>query len=155
MIKFDPKMTRYKIVQKWSKIDLPWGGLKLSKIDKFRPRGPGTLKTEFFEILHFFAKTPHFSTPKIDPKKGPYRKCHSPQKRLYFCSNGGVKNVTFWGVGGRTARTEKCRHYYIAIFEFRGSKVVPKNRFFTPTRSHTQNDGKWGQIIACQNRTKK
>jgi hypothetical protein len=140
-------MTRYKIIKKWSKIDFHGGGQKLIKIDKFRPRGPGPPETEFFEISHFFAKTSTFRTPKSTPKMGPYRKCHSPQKRLYFCSNGGVKNVTFWGVGGRTARTEKCRHYYIANFAFRGSKVVHKNRFFTPTRSHTQNDGKRGQIM--------
>jgi hypothetical protein len=30
----------------------------------------------------------------------------------------GSKNVTFWGVGGRTAFCKKCRHYYIAIFGF-------------------------------------
>jgi hypothetical protein len=118
IVKNDEKMTSYKLLKKWPKIDLPWGGLKLIKIDFFRSRGPGPPEMEFFEILHFFAKAPHFSTPKIDPKKGPYRKCHSPQKRLYFCSNGGVKNVTFWGVGGRTARTENCRHYYIALFDF-------------------------------------
>jgi hypothetical protein len=35
-------MTPYKMIQNWPKIDLPWGGSKMMKIDKFRPRGPGT-----------------------------------------------------------------------------------------------------------------
>jgi hypothetical protein len=48
---------------------------------------------------------------------------------------GGSKNVTFWGVGGRTARTEKCRHYYIANFGFGGSNFVHFFTFWTPATS--------------------
>jgi hypothetical protein len=70
--KIDPKMTRYKLIKNRPKSAqklICHGGVK---IDENRPRGPGTPKTEFFEISHFFAKAPHFSTPKIDPKNGPY-----------------------------------------------------------------------------------
>jgi hypothetical protein len=117
-------MTRYKMIKK-----RPKNGQKLIcrggvKIIKNRPRGPGTPKTEFFEILQFSTKAPPLSTPKIDPHKWPYWKTHSPQIGCAFAPMGGVKKVTFWGVGGRTARTEKCRHYYIAIFGFRGSKMI-------------------------------
>jgi hypothetical protein len=80
---------------------MPWGGPKLTKIDFFRPRGPGPPETEFFEISHFFAKTSTFRTPKSTPKMGPYRKFHFPQKRLYFSSNGGGQKCHF--LGGRGA----------------------------------------------------
>jgi hypothetical protein len=49
------------------------GGVGGAKIIKFRPRGPGTLKTEFFEILQFSTKAPPLFDPKIDPQKGPYK----------------------------------------------------------------------------------
>jgi hypothetical protein len=112
-------------------------------------RGPQ--KRNFLKFCSFLQKLPHFSTPKSTPINGSI-KMRFPTKTPVLLLRGGSKNVTFWGVGGRTARTEKCRHYYIANFGFGGSKVVPIYRFFTPTRSHTQNDGKRGQIIAVQNR---
>jgi hypothetical protein len=65
-------MTRYKIVKNRPKSGqnlICHGGVK---IVKNRPRGPGTPKTEFFEILQFSTKAPHFSTPIFDPQKGPY-----------------------------------------------------------------------------------
>jgi hypothetical protein len=55
------------------KNDIYGGGLKWSKIVKFRPRGPGTPKTEFFEILQFSTKAPPLFDPKIDPQNGPYK----------------------------------------------------------------------------------
>jgi hypothetical protein len=70
------------------------------KIDENRPRGPGTPKTEFFEILHFSTKAPHFSTPKIDPQKGPYWKTHSPQIGCAFAPMGGSKMSLFGGSEG-------------------------------------------------------
>jgi hypothetical protein len=67
--KFGVKKWRYKLTKKCAKNQFSRGGSTGAKIVKNRPRGPGTPKTEFFEISHFFAKTPHFSTPKIDPYK--------------------------------------------------------------------------------------
>jgi hypothetical protein len=43
------------------------------KIIKNRPRGPGTPKMEFFEILQFSTKAPPLFDPKIDPYKWPYK----------------------------------------------------------------------------------
>jgi hypothetical protein len=63
------KMTSHKMIKKWLKIDFHGGGQKLIKIDKFRPRGPGPPKTEFFEILQFSTKAPPLFDPKIDPYK--------------------------------------------------------------------------------------
>jgi hypothetical protein len=72
-------MTPYKFVQKVLKNQFSTGGSGGAKIVKNRPRGTGTPKTEFFEILHFSTKEPHFSTPKIDPKKRPKCKNQTPQ----------------------------------------------------------------------------
>jgi hypothetical protein len=79
------KMERLKIIKiyrfwgsksdviKWSKNDAKndifEGGVDGAKIIKNRPRGPGTPKTEFFEILQFSTKAPPLLTPKIDPYK--------------------------------------------------------------------------------------
>jgi hypothetical protein len=60
-------MTRYKNVKNRPEIAqklICHGGVK---IVKNRPRGPGTPKTEFFEILHFSTKAP----PIFDPHKRP------------------------------------------------------------------------------------
>jgi hypothetical protein len=70
---------------------------KSTKIDRGGPGGP---KTEFFEILHFFAKTPHFSTPKIDPINWPY-KFLIPHKNACTFAPMGVKKCHF--LGGRGA----------------------------------------------------
>jgi hypothetical protein len=65
-------MTRYKLLKNRPKSAqnlICHGGVK---IIKNRPRGTGTPKMEFFEILQFSTKAPPLSTPKIDPQKGPY-----------------------------------------------------------------------------------
>jgi hypothetical protein len=79
---------------------VPWGGLKLLKIDFFGSGGPGPLFYKFFEILQFFAKAPPFSTPKIDPHKWPYWKTHSPQIGCAFAPMGGSKMSLFGGSEG-------------------------------------------------------
>jgi hypothetical protein len=60
IVKIDAKNDPLKLIKKWVKIDLPWGGRKSSKIDFFGSGGPGPQIYKFFEILHFFAKTLHF-----------------------------------------------------------------------------------------------
>jgi hypothetical protein len=87
------------------KFDLPWGGQKWSKIDFFRLRGPGPPKTEFFEILHFFAKTLHFSTPKIDPYKLTYKNL-IPHKNACTFRPMGVEKCHFLG-GRRADRSDR------------------------------------------------
>jgi hypothetical protein len=123
---------------KWSKIDPKvlknWyatGGSKSSKIDL---GDPGPPKRNFLKFCSFLQKLPHFSTPKSTPINDlinfPF-----PTKTPVLLLRGGSKNVTFWGVGGRTARTENCRHYYIAKIEFGGSKMIKIYRFSTPGTS--------------------
>jgi hypothetical protein len=102
---------------------MPWGGRKCQKSSILGRGVPGGGIYKFFEISALFAKAPPFSTPNIDPHKGPYGKPHSPPRGCAFAPMGGVKKVTFWGVGGRTARTEKFRHYYIAKTGTRGPKI--------------------------------
>jgi hypothetical protein len=41
-----------------------------------------------------------------------------PTKTPVLLLQWGSKNVTFWGVGGRTGFCKKCRHYYIAKIDF-------------------------------------
>jgi hypothetical protein len=98
------KNDRFWVLKKWvendQKCQFMGGGLKWSKIVKFRPRGPGPPKTEFFEISAFFAKAPPFLTPKIDPHKWPYWKTHSPQIGCAFAPMGGSKIVNFGGSEG-------------------------------------------------------
>jgi hypothetical protein len=67
------KSTPINRSKKWPKNQFSRGGSTGVKIVKNRPRGPGTPNMEFFEISHFFAKAPHFSTPKIDPYKWPHK----------------------------------------------------------------------------------
>jgi hypothetical protein len=88
------------MLKKWSKIDLPWGGLKWWKIDKFRPRGPGPPKTEFFEILQFSTKAPPLFDPKIDPYKWHYKN-EIPHKNACTFAPMGVEKCHF--LGGRWA----------------------------------------------------
>jgi hypothetical protein len=57
-----------------------------------------------------------------------------PTSRLCFSSNGGFKNVTFCGVGGRNARTENLRQYYIEkipFFKIYGTQIF--DNFDPPT----------------------
>jgi hypothetical protein len=105
------------------------GGPKWSKIDL---GDPGPSKRNFLKFCSFLQKLPHFSTPKSTTINGPI-KMPFPTKTPVLLLRGGSKNVTFWGVGGRTARTEKCRHYYIAKTGNRGPK---KSKFieFSPPR---------------------
>jgi hypothetical protein len=107
------------------------GGPKWSKIDL---GDPGPPKRNFLKFCSFLQKLPHFSTPKSTPINGPI-KMRFPTKTPVLLLRGGSKNVTFWGVGGRTARTEKCRHYYIAKIGFGGSNFVHFYRFSTPATS--------------------
>jgi hypothetical protein len=74
LTKIDPKMTRYKLLKKWSKKWILRGGSGGVKIVKNRPRGTGTPNMEFFEILHFSTKAPPLFDPKIDPYKWPIGK---------------------------------------------------------------------------------
>jgi hypothetical protein len=118
----------------WPKIDLKMtfstggsGGPKWSKIDL---GDPGPQKRNFLKFCSFLQKLPHFSTPKSTPINGPI-KIKFPTKTPVLLLRGGSKNVTFWGVGGRTARTEKCRHYYIAKTGNRGPKIDQIYRFST------------------------
>jgi hypothetical protein len=94
------------------------GGSKIIKNRLFWVWGPrGPIYGIFWNFAVFYKSSPLFD-PQNRPPKRALLKMPFPTNRLYFCSNGGSENVTFWGVGGRTARTEKCRHYYIAIFAF-------------------------------------
>jgi hypothetical protein len=104
------------------------GGPKWSKIDL---GDPGPQKRNFLKFCSFLQKLPTFWPPKSTPINGPI-KMPFPTKTPVLFVQGGSKNVTFWGVGGRTARTEKCRHYYIAKIGFGGSKVDQFYRFSTP-----------------------
>jgi hypothetical protein len=81
------------------------GGVDGAKIIKNRPRGTGTPKTEFFEISHFFAKAPHFLTPKIDPYKWPY-KFSIPHKNACTFAPKGVEKCHFLG-GRRADRSDR------------------------------------------------
>jgi hypothetical protein len=119
LTKIDPK-----VVKNWYAM----GGSKSSKIDL---GDPGPQKRNFLKFCSFLQKLPHFSTPKSTPINDPI-KMRFPTKTPVLLLRGGSKNVTFWGVGGRTARTEKCRHYYIAIFHFGGSILIKFYRFSTP-----------------------
>jgi hypothetical protein len=103
MLKYDKKrsiLRGQKVGRKWSKNDNSAGGSKWQKSTNFDagPRGP--LFYKFFEILHFFAKTLHFWTPKIDPQNGPYWKHHSPQIGCAFAPMGGSKKSLFGGSEG-------------------------------------------------------
>jgi hypothetical protein len=156
IVKIDVKIVTYNCFKIWSKSSLnltqKWPPINWSKIAQklichggvqndeksinFDLGDPGPQKQNFLKFRTFLQKLSTFRPPKSTPINGPI-KISFPTKTPVLFVQWGSKKVTFWGVGGRTARTEKCRHYYIAIFAFRGSKVVPKNRFFTPTRSHT------------------
>jgi hypothetical protein len=122
LIKIDPKLL---------KIWYATGGVK---IVKNRPRGPGPPKTEFFEILQFSTKAPPLFDPKNDPYKA-HKKKALPTKKDVLSAKWGSENATFGGVGGRTARTEKCRHYYIAKTGNRGPKIDQNYRKSTPATS--------------------
>jgi hypothetical protein len=105
MIKIDAKMARYKLIKNRPKSAqklICHGGVK---IVKNRPRGTGTPKTEFFEILHFSTKAPHFSTPKIDPHKWPYKNS-IPHKNACTFRPRGVRKCHFLG-GRRADRSDR------------------------------------------------
>jgi hypothetical protein len=112
-------------------MDMPRGGQNRQKSTS-GTRGPQ--KRNFLKFCSFLQKLPHFSTPKSTPINGAIN-FSFPTKTPVLFVRGGSKNVTFWGVGGRTARTEKCRHYYIAKIGFRGSKNDQKCQKTTPATS--------------------
>jgi hypothetical protein len=105
MSKIDAKLTHYKMIKKWSKIDFHGGGQKVIKIDKFRPRGPGPPEMEFFEILQFSTKAPPLLTPKIDPYKWSY-KFLIPHKNACTFAPRGVEKCHFLG-GRRADRSDR------------------------------------------------
>jgi hypothetical protein len=99
------KMTPYNLMKKWAKNWFSRGGSTGVKIVKNRPRGTGTPKTEFFEILHFFAKTLHFWPPKIDPINWHYKN-RIPHKNACTFRPMGVKKCHFLG-GRRADRSDR------------------------------------------------
>jgi hypothetical protein len=71
----------------------------------------------FLKFSLFLQKRSRFRPPKSTPKVGLLKNAF-PTKTPVLLLQWGSENVTFWGVGGRTAFCKKCRHYYIAIFDF-------------------------------------
>jgi hypothetical protein len=115
-----------KMMQKSTFIILAMGRSKIIK--KWHFSIPGTRtpqKINFLKFCSFLQKLPHFWPPKSTPINGAIN-FSFPTKTPVLLLRGGSKNVTFWGVGGRTARTEKCRHYYIAKSRF-SSLLDPHN----------------------------
>jgi hypothetical protein len=98
-------MTSYKLSKKWAKNWFFDGGSGGAKMIKNRPRGPGTLKTEFFEILHFSTKAPPLLTPKIDPYKWRYKN-EIPHKNACTFAPRGVEKCHFLG-GRRADRSDR------------------------------------------------
>jgi hypothetical protein len=121
-LKNDPKVL---------KIWFAMGGSKLTKIDL---GDPGPQNKNFLKFCSFLQKLPTFRPPKSTPINDAIN-FSFPTKKPVLLLRGGSKNVTFWGVGGRTARTENRRHYYIAKIAFRGSKNVVFYEIFTPATS--------------------
>jgi hypothetical protein len=72
--KNDPKMTRYKMLKKWSKIDLPWGVQNDEKSINFDVGDPGPQKRNFLKFCSFLQKLPPFRPPKSTPINGPIGK---------------------------------------------------------------------------------
>jgi hypothetical protein len=90
------------------------GGSKIFKKWSFSIPGTRTPQIiNFLKFCTFLQKLSTFGPPKSTPINGPIN-FSFPTKTPVLLLRWGSKNVTFWGVGGRTARTEKCRHYYIA-----------------------------------------
>jgi hypothetical protein len=99
-------------------IILAMGGSKIIENRLFWVRGVrGGQFINFLKFCTFLQKRSRFrppkSTPKVELLKMPF-----PTKTPVLLLQWGSENVTFWGVGGRTAFCKKCRHYYIAIFGF-------------------------------------
>jgi hypothetical protein len=92
LTKNDAKMIIYNAVH---------GGVENHQILPFLDLGTSDPpKHKFFEIPHFFAKTLHFRTPKIDPYKWPY-KFSIPHKNACTFAPMGVEKCHF--LGGRGA----------------------------------------------------
>jgi hypothetical protein len=94
------------------------GGSKNVKKRTFWVRGVrGGQFINYLKFSHFLQKRARFrppkSTPKIDLLKNSFH-----TKTPVLLLQWGSENVTFWGVGGRTAFCKKCRHYYISNFHF-------------------------------------
>jgi hypothetical protein len=75
-------------------------------------------KIRIFWNFRTFCKSSPLFDPQFRPPTRARLKTSFPTNRLCFCSLGGVKNVTFWGFGGRTARSENRRHDYRAKIDF-------------------------------------
>jgi hypothetical protein len=124
-----------KSVLKMSFIMLTMGGSKIIQNRPFSTSGTRDPQNiNFLKIRTFLQKLPEIG-PQNRPPKLALLKMPFPTKTPVLFVQWRSKNVTFWGVGGRTARTEKCRHYYIAKTGFRGPKLTQIYRFFTPAKS--------------------
>jgi hypothetical protein len=120
-LKICPKST-----PKMTFIIFTMGGSKIIKNRHISTSGtPDPQKRNFLKFSHFLQKLPTFRPPKSTPINDPIN-FSFPTKTPVLLLRWGSKNVTFWGSGGRTARTEKCRHYYIAKSRF-SSLLDPHN----------------------------
>jgi hypothetical protein len=107
-----------KFVSKKSFIIVAMGGSKNVKNHQFSTSGTRTPQNiNFLKFRTFLQKLSLFGPPKSTPIND-LLKMPFPTKTPVLFVQWRSKNVTFWGVGGRTARTEKCRHYYIAKIDF-------------------------------------
>jgi hypothetical protein len=121
------------LVKNWPKMMLnltfiivAMGGSKMIKNRQNSTSGtPDPQNINFLKFHSFLQKLPTFRPPKSTPRNDPIN-FSFPTKTPVLLLRWGSKNVTFWGSGGRTARTEKCRHYYIAKSRF-SSLLDPHN----------------------------
>jgi hypothetical protein len=94
------------------------GGVENDKNRRFSISGTRTPQfINFLKFSTFLQKRSRFRPPKSTPKVG-LLKIPFPTKTPVLLLQWGSENVTFWGVGGRTAFCKKCRHYYIAKIDF-------------------------------------
>jgi hypothetical protein len=119
------------------------GGSNFIENHHFWTSGPRTPHfINFLKFLDFLQKRSRFRPPKSTPKVN-LLKMPFPTKTPVLLLQWGSENVTFWGVGRRTGFCKKCRHYYIAIFDFLdifGPQILSifnpaeRNRFFIWSR---------------------
>jgi hypothetical protein len=98
-------MTPHKLIKKWPKFDMPWGGQNCQKSIILGRGVPGGQFYKFFEILQFFAKAPPLFDPKIDPYKWTYKN-EIPHKNACTFAPRGVEKCHFLG-GRRADRSDR------------------------------------------------
>jgi hypothetical protein len=127
--KIDPKIHFFKIFiivsMGWSK------NIKNHHLSTSGTRDPQIIN--FLKFSVFLQKRSRFRPPKSTPKVG-LLKNSFPTKTPVLLLQWGSENVTFWGVGGRTAFCKKCRHYYIAKIDFWALFDPHKFHIFDPRR---------------------